>query len=391
MSKIRGKGSIIKLEKDKRKDRCRKWQIRISVGKSPSTGKYKTITRVVHGSYSFAQAELNDLIDELQGKPFSDSFDNPCFGEYADYWLNKRKPHLAENTNAKHVANVKNLNLHLRYAKLKDITPNMLEHAYLALYNGDSVSKRKLSGTFVSGIAGTASLIFRDAVSEGIISTDPSLKAKHPSIDTKERVAIRCDDMALIIDNLEVYDPVQFGIRLILRTGLRIGEVAGLSFGDYNASAKTIHVHCSFDRFGNLNTPKTTAGFREIPLSDKAVDDLEAYTAHLKSIFAGVRDRYNSDSPVLTDETPLICNELGERLSVGAFNRFWSKKRTELGFDYINLHDLRHSFISELARRKIDPKTLQKIAGHSSISTTLDIYTHVDLEDKRNAMNNVDW
>lgn len=391
MSQIRGKGSIVQLEKNKRKDRCRKWQIRISTGKSPSTGKYKTITRVVHGSFSFAQAELNNLIKELENIPTYNSFEDPCFGEYAEHWLNKRKSRVSANTIAKNTDHIKNLNLHLRFAKLKEITPSMLECTYQDLLNGKSVSGRKLSGTFVASIACTASLIFKDAMSEGIILFNPCLKASRPAIDTKERVAIRCDDMAFIIKNLEVCNPIQFGIRFILRTGLRVGEIAGLSLGDYNATDKTIYVHCNYDRFGNLKPTKTKAGTRELPLSDKAIDDLETYIAYLESSFADIRSRLNSESPVLSADAPLICNELGERFTPNYFTNFWRKKRIVLGFDHINLHDLRHSFISELARRKVDPKSLQKIAGHSNISTTLNIYTHVDLEDKRNAIRSVDW
>ena len=71
--------------------------------------------------------------------------------------------------------------------------------------------------------------------------------------------------------------------------------------------------------------------------------------------------------------------------------RWWTRERKGLGLEGWTLHELRHSYITELARRKVDPKVLQTIAGHAKFSTTMDIYTHVDMEDKKDALKVVDW
>jgi site-specific recombinase XerD len=52
---------------------------------------------------------------------------------------------------------------------------------------------------------------------------------------------------------------------------------------------------------------------------------------------------------------------------------------------------MRHSYLSELARRKVEPKVLQQLAGHAKFSTTMDIYVHVDMEQKQQAVALMDW
>lgn len=66
--KTKGFGSIVQLEKDKTKARCRKWQLRVSTGKDRRTGKYVTKARTVNGTLSDAKAALRDFIEELEGR-----------------------------------------------------------------------------------------------------------------------------------------------------------------------------------------------------------------------------------------------------------------------------------------------------------------------------------
>ena len=63
---INGEGSIVQLEKDKAKGKCRRWQLRVSTGRDPKTGKYLRKTRVVKGTYSEAQRELRSFIKEVE-------------------------------------------------------------------------------------------------------------------------------------------------------------------------------------------------------------------------------------------------------------------------------------------------------------------------------------
>lgn len=88
---INGEGSIVQLEKDKAKGKCRRWQLRVSTGRDPKTGKYLRKTRVVKGTYSEAQRELRAFIKEVEGNRVPGCNKGcPRFSENTLIYLRKR-------------------------------------------------------------------------------------------------------------------------------------------------------------------------------------------------------------------------------------------------------------------------------------------------------------
>ena len=69
-----------------------------------------------------------------------------------------------------------------------------------------------------------------------------------------------------------------------------------------------------------------------------------------------------------------------------SLTQWWGEHRDGYGLRGWTLHELRHSYLSELARQGVPPKVMQLLAGHSKIQTTLSIYTHADLSQKRQAV-----
>jgi len=57
----------------------------------------------------------------------------------------------------------------------------------------------------------------------------------------------------------------------------------------------------------------------------------------------------------------------------------------------IRFHDLRHNFVSYLIKQGVDPKTIQELARHSSIKTTMEVYAHVMDDHKREAVNRLSF
>lgn len=388
---VRGKGSIVQLDKSKRRGECRRWQLRVSVGRDLGSGRYRTLTRSVSGrTYTEAQADLRQFIAEVERGDVQRRSDMR-FGEYADAWLVERRESCADGTWRKNRDHVKCAKLHLSKARLDEIRPQTLETMYKALMDGHSPSGRHLSGTYVNSIHVTLHRMFRQAVKDGHIGSNPCDFADAPSQDTRERKALRRDGIVALIEKLNPKDPIEFAIRLMVKTGIRRGEAHGLSISDVDRDAMVLHIRHSYDDGGNLKEPKTRAGVRDLPLTESALADIDARLAFMERDFARVRKRYKADSPVMGPDTPLVCNGLGERMLPHSSTRWWTRERKGLGLEGWTLHELRHSYITELARRKVDPKVLQTIAGHAKFSTTMDIYTHVDMEDKRDALRVVDW
>lgn len=388
--KVRGKGTFVQLDKSVPRSRCRKWELRVSVGRDLATGRYPPRTRKFNGTPSEANRALREFIAEIERGDAQRRSDMD-FGEYADAWLEERRESCAHGTWLKNCSQMKCAKMHLSKARLDEIRPQTLEKTYKALLDGHSPSGRPLSGTYVNSIHVTLHRMFRQAVKDGHMASNPCDFADAPSLDTVERKAMRRDGIVALVEKLSPEDPIQFAVRLMVKTGIRRGEAHGLSVGDVDRDAMVLHIRHSYDDGGNLKEPKTKAGIRDLPLTESALADIDARIADIERRYRNTRKRLKTDGPVLGPETPLVGDGLGNRMLPHSSTRWWTREREGLGLEGWTLHELRHSYITELARRKVDPKVLQTIAGHAKFSTTMDIYNHVDMEDKKNALKVVDW
>ena len=383
MARVRGKGSVVQLDKSVSRSKCRKWQLRVSAGRDLATGKYKRINRNFRGTLSEANKALRELVDEVERDKTVRRSDMRL-GEYCDAWIAERKHIKAWGTVRRDTDRLNNIRLHLEDAKLDEITPDVLEGVYKRLMDGESVSGRPLSPNYVATIATALHTMLQNAVKDGHIASNPCAFAERPRIERKERNAIRAEAIKELLGELNAADPMQLVIIIALKTGMRRGEIHGLSWNDIDFDAMIIHVRHSYADNGELKEPKTANGYRDIPVPLSLVDDLAIRRQEMERL----AKRYKITIP---DDAPVICNGLLERMRPHSSTRWWDRNRSELGFPELTIHELRHSFLSEMARRKVDPKVLQTLAGHAKYSTTMDIYTHVDIEDKRDAMKKVDW
>lgn len=383
MAKVRGNGSIYQLDTSVPRWKCRKWQLRVSLGRDLGTGKYKRIGRTFNGTLTDAKKALRELVDEIER-------DKTCrrsdltFEAYCEAWLADRNKTVSNGTAIKDRYRLQCFTMHLRDAKLHEVTPEVLEDIYRRLMGGESPSGKKLSPNTVAGNATTLHRMFHDAVKDGHIASNPCDYAERPRTDVKERNSIRADDIKDLLSKLDRTDPSQLVLVIALKTGMRRGEIYGLSWGDVDIPGREIHIRHSWSEFGELKEPKTSKGYRDIPMPESLVGDLDTRREYQEQLASKIG--YTID-----DDTPIVCNDIFERELPHSSTRWWSRNREALGFPNLTIHEMRHSFLSEMARRKVDPKVLQKLAGHAKYSTTMDIYTHVDMEDKREAIKVMDW
>ena len=165
------------------------------------------------------------------------------------------------------------------------------------------------------------------------------------------------------------------GIYISLSTGLRIGEICALKWSDINVADGTIAVSRTIERIyiieGEkkhtelvINTPKTKNSCREIPMSK----ELLAMIKPLKKVV-------NDDFYVLTN---------GERpTEPRTYRNYYKGLMAKLGIPKLKYHGLRHSFATRCIEAGCDYKTVSVLLGHSNISTTLDLYVHPNMEQKK--------
>ena len=167
----------------------------------------------------------------------------------------------------------------------------------------------------------------------------------------------------------------RLGIYISLSTGLRIGEICALKWSDINIVDGTITISRTIERIyiieGEkkhteivINTPKTKNSCREIPMSK----ELLAMIKPLKKVV-------NDDFYVLTnDERPTEPR---------TYRNHYNGLMAKLDIPKLEYHGSRHSFATRCIEAGCDYKTVSVLLGHSNISTTLDLYVHPNMEQKK--------
>ena len=168
---------------------------------------------------------------------------------------------------------------------------------------------------------------------------------------------------------------LNLGIFICLNAGLRIGEVCALQWDDIDVASGVIHVGKTIQRIyivdGQekyteliIDKPKTKNSIRDIPMTR----DLLSLIRPLKKIVRG-------DYYVLTNSAAPT--------EPRTYRTYFNKLQKELGLPKMRFHGLRHSFATRCIESKCDYKTVSVLLGHSNISTTLNLYVHPNMEQKK--------
>lgn len=170
--------------------------------------------------------------------------------------------------------------------------------------------------------------------------------------------------------------------------GLRRGEICGLSWGNIDFERGIVDICHSYDTLGNLKQTKTKAGMRLLPLPTGVSSALLAHKEAQAERFTRTNQwrRPEEGYIVQSDDSPVISDHCGTRVLPSSLSRWWTTDRKGLGLDGWCLHELRHTYLTLLAMNGVHPKVMQELAGHYSSQITMDIYTHVNMDSKRQAV-----
>ena len=387
-------GSIIQREKDKPKSKCKKWELRVPTGLDPRTGKYKAKSRRFNGSYTEAKRALREFQDEVEGGRVQGKT-GYTFQQYCERYLGVReaKREVAPTTQVRQSWQFKAACRHIGYVKLEQVTPTMLSDMYIAMMRGDTMSGKPSSGSYVNQIHDNITLVFEAAKAEGILTENPCDKVTPPKMDTRPKKAVPPDKARAFIESLDPSNPHELAWLIAATMGLRRGEVCGLSWGDVDFDRGVVSIRHSYDALGNLKGTKTKAGTRLLPLPDITARGLLTAKRLQAAYFERINESRRKKGKTgpewhleQTDETPVITTKYSERIKPSSLSRWWSTERDAYGLQDFSLHELRHTYLTLLAEEGVHPKVMQELAGHYSSQITMDIYTHVNMDAKREAV-----
>lgn len=168
------------------------------------------------------------------------------------------------------------------------------------------------------------------------------------------------------------------GVFICLSAGMRIGEICALTWEDVDTNSGIISVNRTIQRIyviedGNrkteliLDTPKTKNSIREIPISKDLMKILKPFKKIVNPSFF-----------VLTNDA--------KPTEPRTYRSYYKNLMKELNMPELKFHGLRHSFATRCIESNCDYKTVSVLLGHSNISTTLNLYVHPNMEQKKKAI-----
>ena len=172
-------------------------------------------------------------------------------------------------------------------------------------------------------------------------------------------------------------------IYILFNTGLRISEFCGLTFSDLEFDQKRIKVDHQLQRTSQMKyvvgAPKTESGIRYVPMSEEVVacfrrilaNRVAPKTEPMVDGYAGFLFLDKNNKPMVALHWEKYLEHIIEK-----YNKIY-----RIQMPKVTPHVCRHTFCSNMAKSGMNPKTLQYIMGHSDISVTLNVYTHVQFDD----------
>lgn len=168
------------------------------------------------------------------------------------------------------------------------------------------------------------------------------------------------------------------GVYICLSSGMRIGEICALTWEDIDVNTGIISVRRTIQRIYTveddvrktelvLDTPKTKNSIRDIPIS-----------RDLLRILKPIKKVVNNSFFVLTNDA--------KPTEPRTYRSYYENFMKELNIPKLKFHGLRHSFATRCIESKCDYKTVSVLLGHSNISTTLNLYVHPNMEQKKKAI-----
>lgn len=311
-----------------------------------------------------ALREANAAEAEQRARPSPDDAERMTWGQWERRWSATRS--VARSTLA---TDERRIRLWLMPTwgsmRLRDINPEHVQRWVTGLHR-----EHKKAPATVERCYRLLSASMRAAVAARLIAVSPCREIRMPAPSVQQDRYLTDHEIAAILTQLD--GPVELAVRILVGTGMRWGEMAGLHWQSVDLDVGTVDVVHSWDAVGREVKPPKTHQRRTVPLSGELVGRLRA----LPTDAATSCGQRHADGGRCRSGL-VVPSRRGVPLDGhNALARDWKPACAYAGVHDARLHDLRHTYASRLVRAGVALLQVSKLLGHGSITTT-ERYSHL--------------
>lgn len=278
------------------------------------------------------------------------------FKKLVEEYISSREYRCKESTRERYLRYLKCNLKYLHNKKAKKVTKRDIEQIVILL------KEQKIANKTINCIILFLRSVYNYGISNKWLSENPAkLTETLPNSQKKDKDFLTEQEMQKYIQYIKDY-PInkQAPLLTALLTGMRIGELLALEWNDIDFKTKQISINKQVLN-NKISTPKTDSSIRKVDMSDMVIDSLI---------------KLKKEQKVLSHI--VFCNKCGGYMKRNAFIKNWFKPiMAKLGKADYTFHSLRHTYTSYLLSNGVPVKYVQEQLGHSSASTTLEIYNHI--------------
>lgn len=376
-----------------------RWQGQVSLGHSG--GKRKRVS-VTGKTVAEVQRKMRDMKSSAdKGVPVLSI--TPRLSEYLAVWLERKKTDNTPKT-YKFYESIVRLHIvpdlgHIRIHKLTQHDVNALLSRKIELANKSTMQKEnpkslasgepriRFSVASVDAIRRVLRAALNDAERDDYVGRNVASLSKPPTVPRFEGKALSVAEAHAL---LQAVSGTRYSVlyQMALGLGMRQGEILGLRWEDVDFDAGVVNVRLQLQRVDGLQqlVPlKTVESRRTLPLPDSKLQALKRHRIEQMEQRLQAGGKWQGEGWQLVFMTPN-----GTPIDDANLRKDFRKRLDQAGIEHMRFHDLRHSTASFLAAEGVHITESQHTLGHAQPITTMQVYTHAQIEKMRAGLERLD-
>ena len=352
------------------------WELRYGLGTDPATGKRRVVTTTVHGKRKDADKALRGFLGAVDTGEHVDP-SRMTVGQWLIIWLAAVREEISPKSHERYGDIVNHFLVpELGAMRIQKLAPTDIQKVYTKWATegrrdgkGGGLSpatRRYIHRVFRAALA--------RACEQQVIARNSAdaFRKRLPKIERHEMATLTLEQSVRLlsaVENTYLYWPVL----LALSTGMRRGEILALRWKNLDLERRTLRVVESLEqtKAGLRFKPPKTEKVRVVTLPEFAVARLRTLKRDQAETLLKLGVRQTSGT--------LVCAKPdGAPYQPRGLTHAFSRRVAGISdIPRVRFHDLRHSHATQLLLSGVHPKIAQERLGHSTITTTLDLYSHV--------------